>query len=216
VSDDIIEKIDATLEAMERNSKRFDPLGGSVWDEDRVERRGDGMRVRPAGAGIEEGSEQAEVAHPSPWASFTEAAVNPLFELGDRISVSFPGIDGFQVTVASIASDGSIWVQPDEDGSAPIRCRACGNHFRDRNAAGICVACSPPDRVSEAFRQVVLDQGRDPDTIEEYDVPARLLLPSTTLEPGGARSCKERLAPPVDAALDPPKPAWWRRIWRRR
>jgi hypothetical protein len=65
VSEDIIEKIDAAL-LMERNSKRFDPFGGDVWDEDRVDRWGDGMRVRPAGTGIEEESEEAEAVVEAP------------------------------------------------------------------------------------------------------------------------------------------------------
>lgn len=61
MSEDIIEKIDATLLA-DRNARRFDPFGGDVWDEDRVDRWGDGMRVRPARTSAEEEPEPPEAA----------------------------------------------------------------------------------------------------------------------------------------------------------
>lgn len=68
MSDDILDRIDSAVseaERAERWSKRFDPFGADDWDEDRVDRWGDGMRVRPAGAGIEE-----EAAEPGAPAAF--------------------------------------------------------------------------------------------------------------------------------------------------
>lgn len=56
---DILNTID---EAIARNTARFDPFGGAAWDEDRVDRVGDGMRVRGARAGIEERPDPAGVA----------------------------------------------------------------------------------------------------------------------------------------------------------
>lgn len=67
---DILNDID---EALARNTARFDPFGGDAWDDNRVDRWGDGMRVRPARAGIEEEAEPAEaVAAERPGTTDTE------------------------------------------------------------------------------------------------------------------------------------------------
>jgi hypothetical protein len=59
---DILTEID---ESIARNAARFDPLG-DAWDDDRVYRSGDEMRVVPARTGIEEEAVEPEAVVEEP------------------------------------------------------------------------------------------------------------------------------------------------------
>lgn len=79
---DILGQIDAALDehdkvksSIEKNTQRFDPLGGSAWDDDRVIRWGDAMRVRlVSSTGIEEVAVEPEAVVEVPGLSPAMAA----------------------------------------------------------------------------------------------------------------------------------------------
>jgi hypothetical protein len=184
VSEDIIEKIDAALLA-EKNSKRFDPFG-EAWDEDRVERINDGMRVRPARTGIEEEPEQAEdavgyelVASNAPeGATFNPATGAVSWSQNSSPWVSFADVAALAVVPSSdLGSSG---------GSAPI-------------PAG-------HDHVANAFCEVVVGQGIDPHEAQEFLNGHWTALDETHLwlaaNPALAAPA-EPVTPHVDESLEP-------------
>jgi hypothetical protein len=218
--DDIIAKIDATLLA-ERNSKRFDPFGPD-WDEDRVERVDDAMRVRPARTGIEEEAEPVEAAVDLP------APNGPPVATGD----SSPAARR-QFIANTIAFQRAL-THP--------RCARC-RRFTPQ-PSDECDACvesngsAPTDRVADAMRSEVLRQGLTSCEIDgvrqEYRDGQWLAAGGVVRSPwrpfGVSRECAmssgsrcgacdghaldngscmhnchglEPVAPPVDAALEP-------------
>jgi len=147
VAEDIIEKIDATLLA-ERNARRFDPFGGDVWDEDRVDRLGDGMRVRAARTGIEEVPEPVDADLPDRFYDALDAALQEVGEGSGR-------------HVATLAAQDEVLRQMAENMPIPLTTLPA-----ERTHIAVTTAFDPEDRIAEAMRAEVRRQGLAPCEIQ--------------------------------------------------
>jgi hypothetical protein len=145
-------------------------------------------------------------ASPSPWFASEECQAR----WGARQLRNKSGSEKEAERVEAAADRGVV-----QQLAANRRCWRCGRSFVVL-AGETCDDCVPPsavpapgrDRVHDAFRAEVIRQG-----LSEYWVDGVRYVVAPTAA-SGYRTCKERLAPPVDAALEPAPDArsWWRRM----